>query len=188
MNSLRAAPLRIASPLDSTQRLEGTPSMFTANPENATVIQKIAELLSAVSVGAVVSYAELSSAVDRQLDGKHRHLLSKAREEAEKNLGCLYECVRGAGIKRLPWNESPEVGLSAIGKARRVAKRGNRRLGRLNVNSLSDGERKRVISYTAMLGAVAMLSDGNKARVIAAIVDPSRPIPPSDILDMFRKK
>lgn len=156
------------------------------NPEHAQIIDRLTDMLSAVQIGGVLTYEAASATVGRNVANKHRYLLEAARERAEKNLGCLFECVRTVGIKRLPPSEAPEVGLSSIRRVRKAAKRGARRLTRLNANSLNEHEQKRVISYRAMLGAIALIADGNKARTVAAVANPVEPIPPQSILEMFR--
>jgi hypothetical protein len=159
----------------------------TTNPENAAIIDRLTDMLAAVPIGAAMTYSAASATVGRDVAGKHRYLLDAAREKAEKQLGCIFECVRTVGVKRLPASESPEVGLASIRRVRKAAKRGVKRLTRLNANSLSEPEHRRVISYRAMLGAIAMIADGNKARTVAAVVDIASPIPPAAVLEMFRQ-
>ena len=159
-----------------------------ANPEHAIIVDKIAEALAALPMGDTIAYAKLNELSGREVDGRYRYLLVKATEAAEKQLGCVFECVRSVGVKRLNSSEAPEVGLAAIQAVRRRAKRGAKRLGRLSANSLSDTENKRVIAYRAMLGAIATVADGRKVSTLAVVADPARPIPPGDILGMFMKQ
>ena len=162
--------------------------MFETNPENAPIIERLAAMLAELPMGETLTYVSMSKAVRRDLVGRNRHLLTQAREHAEKQLGCIFDCVRKIGIKRLASPDCPEVGLVAMRRVRKVAKRGAKRLNRLNVNSLSESETKRVVAYRSMLGAIALVADGNKARTLAAVVvDPVNPIPPADILQMFLK-
>jgi len=156
------------------------------NPEHVAIIDRLAGALSALSIGAVLPYDIAAELAGRDVTGQYRYLLFAAREKAEKDLGCLFECVRRVGLKRLPASEAPEVGLASIRRVRKAARRGVKRLERLNANSLSAPEHRRVISYKAMLGAVALIADGNKARTVAAAVDPGKNIPPANILEMFR--
>jgi hypothetical protein len=154
------------------------------DPENAVKIELLAGLLETLPIGQVLTYSAMSGKIGTDVQASY-WLLKAAREKAEKNLGCLYEPERGIGIRRLESATAPEVGLSAIGKVRRIAKRSAKRLARLNTNSLSEPEQRRVIGYTAMLGAIATVADGRRAQVIGAIVDPVKPIPPASILRMF---
>jgi hypothetical protein len=159
--------------------------MFATNPENAAVIEKLSQRLAELPVGETVIYQHLNKLAGCNLQNGSRHLLQRAIAHSEKELGCIFECVRAVGIKRLNAADAPEIGLAAIRGVRRKAKRGARRLGQINSNSLSDAERKRTIAYSSLLGTIAMMADGNRARTIAAVVDPAKPIPPKDILQMF---
>lgn len=162
--------------------------MFETNPENAAIIEKLADMLAEISIGNILTYKDANAATDRDIQHKHRYLMEAAREQAEKQLGCIFECVREVGFKRLAAEECPEVGLTALRGIRRKAKRGMSRLDRLNTNSLDGSGQRRVIAYKAGLGACALVADGNKMRTVAAAVDPASPIPPENILDMFRQK
>lgn len=156
------------------------------NPEHAAIVGKLSDMLTALPIGGILTWDAATEAVQRDIRTRHRYLLMAARERAEKALGCIFEAVRGEGLKRLSASDSPEIGLSAIRRVRKAAKRGVRRLERINANSLSEPEVKRVIGYRAMLGAIAMIADGNKARTVSAVIDPTNPIPPKSILEMFK--
>lgn len=152
------------------------------SPENAIVIGKLSAILATLPMGETISYHDLRKVAP----GFREWLLRKARDATEKELGCAFECVRGVGVKRLTSSEVPGVGLSAIRKIRRGANRGKKRLDRVNTNSFTQSDQRRVVGMSAMLGAVAMIADGRKATAIASVADPVKPIPPQNILDMFR--
>lgn len=162
--------------------------MFPTVPENDAIVQKLFDMLCALPIGSTQTYAQMSETVDRDLQGAYRYLLNRARERAEKELGCIFECSRSLGITRLPSEMAADVGLSAVHRVRRAANRGGRRLGRIRTNSMSDTDAKKVVSYRCILGAISLMADGNKARTVAAVVDPANPIPPVGILDMFAGK
>jgi hypothetical protein len=181
--TLRGASLRYAAHHPATQ---GNDMLNPTKPEHAEIIKRLEDRLSAVSMGGAETYAELNKVAGRDVKKAYRWLLNKAIENVEKSMGCAFECIRDFGIQRLASSEAPEIGLASVRRCRAAAKRGKKRLDRLNSNSMSDNERRRVIGYSAMLGAVAMISDGRKATAIAAVADPAKPIPPQNILDMFR--
>lgn len=157
----------------------------TTNPENEKIVEKLTDALAAVPVGETLAYVQANKVAGRDVQKRCRHLLQRAVDRAEKANGCIFESVRDVGLKRLIAAEAPEIGLATIRGLRRKAKRGARRLERINSNSLSDAEKKRTIAYSSLLGTIAMMADGNKARTIAAVIDPAKPIPPKDILQMF---
>lgn len=156
------------------------------SPENAAIIGRLEMLLSELSVGATVEYAQISKVAKRDLRNGSRWLLQRACENTEKQLGCAFECIRGVGIRRLTSDEIPNVGLAVLRKVRMSARRGKKRLDRCNTNSLNESEKRRIVGFGAMLGAVVLIADGRKATAIAAVADPIKPIPPQNILDMFR--
>lgn len=159
--------------------------MFQTNPETAAIIDRLVQRLATMSVGETLIYKQISTIAGCDIQYKNRWILIRAVEKSEKELGCIFESVRAIGIKRLTAADSPEIGLAAIRGVRRKARKGARRLSQINSNSLSDPERKRAIAYGSLLGTIVMMADGNKARTIAAVVDPAKPIPPKDILQMF---
>lgn len=159
--------------------------MFKAtNPENEAIIERLSGALDGLSMGATVTYPQLEKLTGWRTSAYW--LLQKARERTEKNLGCAFECVRGVGVKRLNSTDIPDIGLSALRGIRRKANKGKKRLDRVNTNSLGETERRGIIGMSAMLGAVSMVSDGRRAKTIAAVADPTKPIPPKNIIDMFR--
>jgi hypothetical protein len=161
--------------------------MFESKPETTATIQKLYDKLCALSVGSILVWPDARRIAGAEIQHKQRWLMSRAIDRAEKDCGCIFESVRGVGVKRLHASDAPEVGLHAIRGVRRKARRGAKRLERIKSNSLSDGERKRVIAYGSLLGAIGMMADGNKARTLAAVADPAKVIPPKDILQMFNE-
>lgn len=156
------------------------------SPQNEAIIEKLSLPLKTLSVGGTIDYQTLKRAAPGFRANGDYWLLNKARERVEKELGCAFESVRGIGIRRLTSDEIPDIGLQTLRKVRRAANRGKKRLSRVNTNSLSEGEQRRVVGMCAMLGAVAMIADGRRATTIATVADPVKPIPPQNILEMFR--
>lgn len=155
------------------------------NPENAAITEKLYNALSAVPINGTIPYLTLSELAGGDVAGKFRHLLAAARKKAENDLGCVFDSVRAVGIKRLTTEQSVEIGPLAVRSIRRKSTATAKRIEHLNSNSLPDVTKKRAIAYSSMLRTIAMMADGNKARIISAIVDPAKPIPPADILAMF---
>jgi hypothetical protein len=155
------------------------------NPENAAIVDRLVVVLGTVPMNGTAAYTSLSATAGCDVSNKKRHLLDAARKKAETDLGCVFATVRSVGIKRLTAEDSIEIGPEAIRSVRRKSKAAAKRLDHLNSNSLPDASKKRAVAYSAMLKTIAMMADGNKARIVAAIVDPAKPIPPKDILAMF---
>lgn len=161
--------------------------MFATNPENEAIVLKLVNALVDLPVGAIAPYDQLKRIGGRDLLNGRRYLLKRARDKAEIQARGIFEAVKSVGVKRLTAAEAPEIGLAGLRGIRRKAKRCSRRLDHIDSNSLSDHERRRTIAYRSHHNAIAMMSDGNKSRTIAAVIDPAKPIPPEDILRMFLK-
>jgi hypothetical protein len=157
------------------------------SPENAAIIDKIKAVLATIPVGSTLAYKALNDAAGCDVQARNRHLLQRAREGVERDVGCAFETVRDVGIQRMDTASIPDIGLAAIRRCRASARRGKKRIDRINTNSMSDSERRRVIGHSAMLGAIYLIADGRKAAAIATVADPSKPIPPENILDMFKR-
>lgn len=156
------------------------------SPENAAAIAALEAHLRQLPMGAISDYRTLKSVASVDVEKSSRHVLARAIEAVERDMGCLFATVRGVGVKRLASSEMPEHGLATLARVRRAANRGRKRIERINVNSLSPDDQRRVIGYSAMLGAVSLIADGRRALAVAAVADPAKPIPPKNILDMFR--
>lgn len=159
--------------------------MFQTNPEAAATVQKLYDKLTALSIGAILVWPDAKRIAGAGIQDRQRWLMTRAIDKAEKDLGCIFESVRGVGIKRLNATDATEIGLHTIRGVRRKARRGARRLERISSNSLTDADQKRSIAYRSLLGTIVLMADGNKARTLAAVADPAKPIPPKDILQMF---
>lgn len=157
------------------------------NAEHAEAVRKIAAMLSELSIGRTLPYTEIAEAVGYDVRGRYHYLLTKAKEESEKAMGCVYESVRSVGVKRLPADESTDIGPAALRTIKRKARRTRKRLERLNSNAMTEPAQRRSIAYQSMLGAVELVADGNKARALAAVSDRVSTTPPANILDMFKK-
>lgn len=156
------------------------------SPERARIIEALQRTLETIPMGSTLSYSEFVKAAPGFTKNGDAWMLAKARDNVEKDQGCAFETVRGVGVKRMASGDVPNIGLDAIRGIRRKANRGKKRINRVNPNSLSQSDQRRVIGMSSMLGAIALISDGRKASAIATVADPTKPIPPNNILEMFR--
>jgi hypothetical protein len=160
--------------------------MFKTSPENAADIEVVSELLRATSIGATLSYAEISTAIGRNIQS-HSHILRSAQARVEKETGSLYSVIRSVGIKRLASNELSSVGLEAIRKVRRTARRGFNRLDTVRTNDLAHEDVNKIIAHKSQLGAIALVADGRKSAKLAVEAEKSgNTIPAGRVLDMFK--
>lgn len=135
--------------------------MKHTSPENAADLQRLKQLIAVIPIGSMLTYTELATALGRDAREKW-WLVTRAIQECEEETGGLFAVVRGEGIKRLQSASIPDVGLAAIQKIRRTAKRGSARLEAVRINDLQQSEQHRLIAHRAQLGAIALIADGRK--------------------------
>lgn len=161
--------------------------MFKSSPENAADIESISELLRATPIGETLSYLDISKAIGRNIRS-HHYILRAAQKRVEEEMGSLYSVVRSIGIKRLGSNEVSSVGLEAIRKVRRTARRGFQRLDTVRTNDLLPSEATKIIAHKSQLGAIAFVADGRKTATLAAEAEKTgNSIPAGRVLEMFKE-
>lgn len=154
-------------------------------PEIAADIQHLTDALAALSIGAAADYAALSAVIGRDVRSGGRYVLTAAMRAAEARTGALFEIVRNVGVKRLPTSEVHGVGQAILGKVRRTARRGLRRLEGVRANDLPEADAKRLIAYRSQLGAVALVADARKADTLTASAADSV-LPAGRVLELFK--
>jgi hypothetical protein len=159
------------------------------NPEYAAAVERLAAQLVEMPVGSTLTYADLNKAAGKNLDVRngHRFLLNRARERAEREHGCIFECARTVGIIRLPQERAPDVGRHGLQKITRGARRTEKRLIRLQGN-MSEANQRQIIAQIAAFGAIRAVAHPKRVAAVAQNVDIAKPTPGKDALRMFQKK
>lgn len=159
--------------------------MKRSDAENIVIKARLKAALSEMSIGQTINYDDLSKIAGRDITAQRdRWLLNSARELAEREHGCFFECVRGIGIKRLSHHSAPDVGFTGINSATRKLRKTKKRLDRINGN-LSEAEQRTVIAQKAMIGSMLTLGKEKTIKRFSDTVDIAKPIPPKDALKMF---
>lgn len=160
---------------------------FGTSPENEADIQALTEALRALSIGSTLSYASMSATIGRDITAR-RWLLQRACKEAETETGSLYEAVRGEGIRRLAGEETPSVGLAAIRRVRRAAKRGVQRLSKVRSNDLEPDVAAKIVAHKSQLGAISLVADGRKSATIVSEAERTgAEVPAGRVLELFKR-
>lgn len=158
---------------------------FASNPENLAKVEQLVTILSALPIDTVTEYKDLSDAVGRDVQRKHRYLLQAAVRESEKALGCIFGCVRGVGIKRLNNDEGVEIGHTALRHVRRHSNRSADRLERVRANT--EGAQKRAGIYSIMLRTISAMADSSRVRTAVKAGTVTKPIPDPSIMEALKK-
>lgn len=157
---------------------------FKSLPENEADILAIKELMIACPIGEVITYRAVSDAIGRDIQIKARYLLQAAIRVAEKETGARYACVHHIGIKRLPVEEIPSIGTACVGKIRRAAQRGIKRLSGVRENAPPIVQ-KQINAQCAQLGAVALIARNESTKKIEGQTEPSHILPIGKTLALF---
>ena len=127
-------------------------------PEFSIDARALYECLKQSQIGEVVTYADLSRLIGRDVQRKYRHLLTSA---CRRCLGddMVVECVHGIGVKRLADTEIIGVGEHALPKIRRLANRVSRKLNAIHdFDALPNAEKVKLNASRSLMGAFSYLT------------------------------
>lgn len=150
---------------------------FEAHPETKLLYLR----LTAVPVGEIVTYAELSSEIGRDVRTVRSHLAS-ARERAKRQDKIVFDVVTSVGLKRLPDGGIVNVVGAFGGRIRRAATRALRTAGCAQYDNLTPDEQRRLNVGRAQLGIVRAATAEPTARKLLAIEERGAKLSPSDML------
>jgi hypothetical protein len=92
-------------------------------------IKRLEELLLAATSDHTITYAEMNTAIDGDVQNQDRRLLTKALDNLNKLRGLVYQNESDVGYRRLNATEAVEyAGERGLKKTRRAARRGRVRL------------------------------------------------------------
>lgn len=159
---------------------------FKSQPENEADILAVKDLLLACPTGETVTYEAASNAIGRDIQTDARYILTAAVRAAEEQAGSRFGCVTRVGIKRLPVEDIPALGVSYITKARRAAQRGLKRLSGVRDNAPAAIQQK-INAQCAQLGAVALIARNESTRKIEAQTEAGHVLPIGRTLSLFTR-
>jgi hypothetical protein len=125
------------------------------NPEARALV----DLFTAASVGAVVTYADMSAAIGRDIHAR-RHLIPRAMTLAAKEAGAIFGSVRGVGYQRLAATDAHMLGAHTRGRIRRSAKRTADAITAAvsAANDMPDEARRRAFAEVNAMGLIRHLA------------------------------
>jgi hypothetical protein len=83
----------------------------------------LANLMSEVPVGAMITYGQLTSAIGRNVTEEARGVLDTARRKLQRDEKKVFGVIKGLGLKRLDDVETVQTGHAAISHIKRTAER-----------------------------------------------------------------
>lgn len=160
--------------------------MFKTSPQHAIQIDAIVKALTAIPVGQIITYKDLSAIVGKNVQSDDgRFLLIRARRLAEKQTGTLFATVFGQGIKRLPADEAAGVGSDARQRIRRSANRTYARLSDIRYNDVAPETRARIDAERSLMGAISAIATQANVSNVQRHTS-TGPIPVAKLLEAIR--
>jgi hypothetical protein len=150
--------------------------VFTS--EVSAEVRHLANRMTAVPVGTLIDYADMSAVIGRSLQS-HRHIGYAAMRLVRAETGAVFVSVKGEGYKRLAAQEVPEV----IGTAARARIRSNAGRARKTItagvacsNSLPADVQRRAAAEISVLGLLEHI-----ARDKLVLPDTKAPLMPEPV-------
>lgn len=137
----------------------------TTTPDTRALV----DLLCAASIGATVTYDQMSAAIGRSIQGR-RYLIPRAITLAAKEGGAIFGSVRKVGYLRLAPTEAHVLGAHARGRIRRSAKRTADAItaAMAAANDVPDSERRRAFAEVNSLGLIRHLASDKRVATVAS--------------------
>ncbi len=114
----------------------------------------------------IVPYSELSALIGFNVQREGYSYLKSAREIVERDTGRLVGVVAGEGVKLLQPEEQVAIGPDTIDRMRRYTTRGIKRVARVQVEKLSEDQKREYHTTSSVLGALHLFT---KPRSVAKI-------------------
>ena len=135
---------------------------FEMSANSRFLYQKLRE----TSIGTIITYGELSAAIDKPVDGSSAALRTATRA-ALRDDNFVFGSIRGVGIKRLNDVEITNQGDTEIASTRRKARRAVRKL--TAVRDFGAMPQKVQLRHTALVSTAAIIADITREASIARV-------------------
>jgi hypothetical protein len=153
--------------------------------------QQLAEKLKAVVTAEnyyVIPYSDLSKLIGYDVQREGYNYLKSAREIVERDTGRLIGVVLGEGVKLLTPEEQVAIGPDSLQRLKRATTRSIKRIGRVQVDKLTDDQRLDYHTTASVLGAVHLFTKPKSvAKIEEAVSKTSDKLAIGDTLKLFGK-
>lgn len=120
--------------------------------------QLIRDRLQTAEIGEVVTYAELTKLIGRDVRRFAHGAISTARKHAMRNMNMVFVAVANEGLKRMNDIEIVNSVDGDIKRVRRIARRSSTKLTRVNFDSLPNEKKIDHNAKLSMLGAIGQFT------------------------------
>jgi hypothetical protein len=127
------------------------------------------ERLAATPISAVCTYAALSEAIGRDVQGC-RFLVLRAMRRANTETGAIFSTVLRVGYKRLPPEDAHQIGSTSRAHIRHAANRSASTIANAlsRANAMPDDSKRRALAEISTLNMLAHLSTERVTKAMPA--------------------
>ena len=164
-----------------------TKTIGQASYETQQLVDKLAAVVKAESYD-VIPYADLSRLIGYDVQKDGYSYLKSAREIVERDTGRLVGIVMGEGVKLLTPEEQVAIGPDSLQRLKRATTKSIRRIGKVQVDRLTDDQRLDYHTTASVLGAVHLFTKPKSvARIEDAVSKAADKLAIGDTLRLFGK-
>ena len=130
--------------------------------------QLVIDRLMKAQVGEVVTYADLSAILGRNIQYASRGCLTTACKRLQADHAIVFGTVRSVGVKRLNDSEKVAAGLSSIPKIRSQARNGAKRIVCAQYDALSKEDK---VKHNTGLSFLGVMGEMTKPKIQLALAE-----------------
>lgn len=129
--------------------------------ERSYVTDLLVTALLDVQVGQLITYRELQTLVNHDIQRKHRYFLEKAVTICRRKHKCDFTTVHNIGLQRTPAQDLVERGKGQIKRIRNAAKKGAEIMDTADRLALNQSQ---ALEHDATRGIIAAIQTASKTR------------------------
>lgn len=129
--------------------------------ERSYVTDLLVTALLDVQEGHIITYKEMQSLVNHDIQRKHRYFLEKATTICRRKHKRDFNTIHNVGLQRTPAQDLAERGKGQIKRIRNAAKKGAEIMDTANRQQLSQSQ---ALEHDATRGVIAAIQTASKAR------------------------
>ncbi len=162
--------------------------MPTSIPELSVDAQVLARRLETVKPSEVITYAELTGLIKRDVQHEAASVLTSARRVVQREHRAVFAAVIKVGLKRLDPSGIVGFGEAGIQKMHRTARRTARTIACADYDALPNAEKIRFNTTSSLLGAMELATKPARIKALsAAVANAAAKLPTAEVLQLFSK-
>lgn len=141
--------------------------MFRSTPENEAAVKWLIDRLRQVPTNDLITWLELKQSSGRDISGKDRHILDRARGRLVAEEGILFSPVVGVGLRRCSDVGAIDDGSRRVQSSRRAARRAANSLGCVkSFETLGADDKRRMLTLQSFAGLIDAVTKPSRMRQV----------------------